>query len=103
MPTWPTQAECRRFYGAPGTNQSLLTLPYEMTHEGKVVKRITINRRCADSAFDAIRCCLIDTNSGSMGRLCDLPALNTGTFSWLDRGSLRQNAISGVFAVELWW
>lgn len=52
--TWPTQAECRRFYGAPGTNQTLLTLPYEMTYDGKVVKRMTINKKCADSAFRAL-------------------------------------------------
>jgi len=54
MPTWPTQAECRRFYGAPGTNQTIMTLPYEMTYDGKVVKRMTINKKCADSAFRAL-------------------------------------------------
>jgi hypothetical protein len=54
MNTWPTQAECRRFYGAPGTNLIQLDLPYEMTYEGKPVKRITINKKCADSAFRAL-------------------------------------------------
>jgi hypothetical protein len=43
MNTWPTQAECRRFYGAPGTNQTILTLPYAMTYDGKPVTRMTIN------------------------------------------------------------
>lgn len=51
---FPTQAECRRFYGAPGTNHTMLDLPYEMTYEGKLVKRITINKKCADSAFAAL-------------------------------------------------
>jgi hypothetical protein len=51
---WPTQAECRRFYGAPGTNQTIMTLPYEMTYDGKIVKRMTINKKCADSAFRAL-------------------------------------------------
>jgi hypothetical protein len=55
---FPTQADCQRFYGAPGTNHMLLTLPYEMTYDdGKkisVVKRITINKKCADSAFRAL-------------------------------------------------
>jgi hypothetical protein len=51
---FPTQAECRRFYGAPGTNHMMLDLPYEMTYDGKPVKRITINKKCADSAFRAL-------------------------------------------------
>lgn len=51
---FPTQAECRRFYGAPGTNHTVLDLPYEMTYEGKPVKRITINKKCADSAYAAL-------------------------------------------------
>lgn len=54
MPTFPTQAECRRFYGAPGTNQMILNLPYDMTYDGKLVKRMTINKKCADSAFRAL-------------------------------------------------
>ena len=54
MITWPTQAECRRFYGAPGTNQTILDLPYDMTYDGKLVKRMTINKKCADSASRAL-------------------------------------------------
>ena len=54
MNTWPTQPECRRFYGAPGTNQTILTLPYAMTYDGKPVTRMTINKKCADSAFRAL-------------------------------------------------
>jgi len=54
MPNWPTQAGCRAFYGAPGTNQTIMTLPYDMTYDGKVVKRMTINKKCADSAFRAL-------------------------------------------------
>lgn len=51
---WPLQSGCRQFYGAPGTNHTMLELPYEMTYDGKPVKRITINRKCADSAFRAL-------------------------------------------------
>lgn len=50
----PLQSECRRFYGAPGTNQTIITLPYAMTYDGKPVTRMTINMKCADSALRAL-------------------------------------------------
>lgn len=52
---WPTQRECRRFYGAPGTNLVRLTLPYFMTYGEKEVRSIMINKRCADSADRAMQ------------------------------------------------
>lgn len=51
---WPTQAQARAFYGAPGTNQVLIDLPYLMTYDGKPVRRMTINKKCADSAVRAL-------------------------------------------------
>lgn len=51
---WPTQAGARKFYGAPGTNQILMALPYPMTYDGKPIKRITINAKCAASAERAL-------------------------------------------------
>lgn len=60
---FPTQAECRRFYGAPGTNHMLMDLPYPMTYEGKPVKRITINKKCADSAFAALSKIAVEYNA----------------------------------------
>lgn len=54
MNVWPTQAGARKFYGAPGTNQVLLQLPYRMTYDGKPVTRMTINAKCAKSAERAL-------------------------------------------------
>lgn len=51
---WPTQTGARAFYGAPGTNQVLLQLPYAMTYDGKAVTRMTINAKCANSAERAL-------------------------------------------------
>lgn len=53
MPQWPTQAQCRSFYGAPGTNQKSLLLPFPMRlawDKGTEIKRFTINAKCHDSA-----------------------------------------------------
>jgi hypothetical protein len=51
---FPVQADCRRFYGTPGANHVKLVPPYDMTYEGKPVKSIAINKKCADSAFRAL-------------------------------------------------
>jgi len=51
---WPTQAGARKFYGAPGTNQVILQLPYRMTYDGKPVTRMMINAKCAKSAERAL-------------------------------------------------
>ena len=51
--TWPYERNCPDYYGAIGTNHTLLTLPYAMKLTWKpseVVKRITINSKCAESA-----------------------------------------------------
>jgi len=50
---WPRQSEAREFYGAPGTNQVKLKLPYKMRLAwdlSKSVSSFTINKRCAASA-----------------------------------------------------
>lgn len=47
--TWPTQAQARTFYGAPGTNLTLLPCPWQLTYLGLPVAGITINKNCADS------------------------------------------------------
>lgn len=66
MPQFPTQANARRFYGAPGTNHVRLIPPYPMIfgvderRDGKFVTTwrnlpsFTINKKCADSAFAAL-------------------------------------------------
>jgi hypothetical protein len=54
MPTrWPRQRECASFYGAPGTGHALIDLPYPMRiawDPHVAIRRITIHRRCSDSA-----------------------------------------------------
>lgn len=50
---WPTQAGVRKFYGEPGANQAMLSLPYSMRlawDKDTVVKRISIHEKCHDSA-----------------------------------------------------
>ncbi len=56
-PVWPRQKDMAAFYGDPGENHVLLTLPYPMRlawAKATVVKRITINAKCADSAARAL-------------------------------------------------
>lgn len=58
---WPRQKDMARFYGTPGTNHVLLDLPYPMRlawDTGTVVKRITINSKCAESAGRALSAAL---------------------------------------------
>jgi len=50
---WPRYRDASSYYGAPGTNQVLMTLPYQMVlawDEDTSVNRFSINKRCADSA-----------------------------------------------------
>lgn len=59
---WPHDdtASLLAFYGAPWADDNLLTrvdVPFSMTYEGKVVRKVRIHRRCADAlttAFDLI-------------------------------------------------
>lgn len=59
-PVWPRQADCMRFYGNVGTNQTSLVLPYPMKIAWdlrKVVTKITLHEKVHDSAkrcFDRI-------------------------------------------------
>lgn len=51
--TWPRQVECSKFYGAPGTGHTLLTLPYPMRlawDQHVPITKITIHSKCAASA-----------------------------------------------------
>jgi len=50
---WPRQRDCASFYGAPGTGQVLMTLPYPMKlawDKHVSITKFTIHRKCADSA-----------------------------------------------------
>lgn len=52
-PVWPRQAECMRFYGNVGTNQTSLILPFPMRIAWdlrKTVTRITLHEKVHDSA-----------------------------------------------------
>ncbi len=54
---WPRQAEMAKFYGEPGNNHVLMDLPYPMRlawSKAQIVKRITINSKCAESATRAL-------------------------------------------------
>jgi hypothetical protein len=54
MEQWPTQAQCRKFYGAPGTGHTMLVLPFPMYlawDHGVEIKRFTIHSKCAASAL----------------------------------------------------
>lgn len=59
-PVWPRQADCMRFYGNVGTNQTSLVLPYPMKIAWdlrKTVTKITLHEKVHDSAkrcFDRI-------------------------------------------------
>lgn len=62
MPTtFPRQADAQEFYGKPGENHTLLTLPYpfRLAWEPKtVVEKITINKKCSASAERALKAAL---------------------------------------------
>lgn len=50
---WPTQAQARKFYGAPGTGHAKLVLPFPMYlawDRNVVLKQFTIHERCVASA-----------------------------------------------------
>lgn len=54
---WPTEAEVPAFYGERGANQTLLDLPYPMRlawDKDQKVERISIHKKCADSARRAL-------------------------------------------------
>ena len=50
---WPMQHEAIAFFGEPGTNQTILTLPYSMRlawDKRKIINRFSIHEACHDSA-----------------------------------------------------
>ena len=52
--TWPTEDKMEEFYGAPGTNQVMLILPFPMVlawERGTEITRFSINKKCHDSAL----------------------------------------------------
>ena len=58
---WPRQPALADFYGRPGENHTRLKLPYPFRlawDVGTVVKEITINERCAESAGRALAAAL---------------------------------------------
>ena len=50
---WPLEANVEKFYGAPGTNHTTISLAYPMRLAwdlNTVVEKMTINEKCAESA-----------------------------------------------------
>ena len=55
---FPREQAAEAFYGAPGTNHTLITLPYPMRvswDPSKTISTMTINERCGPSAVAALR------------------------------------------------
>jgi hypothetical protein len=58
---WPTQAGMTKFYGAPGTNQTMIALPYPMRlawDKKTVVSRMSCNIKCKDATLRALKAAL---------------------------------------------
>lgn len=54
---WPTQANVPSFYGAVGTNQTTIELPYAMAlawDKGTIVRKMTLHKKVAASALKAL-------------------------------------------------
>jgi hypothetical protein len=49
------QSDAERFYGAPGTNHTRITPPYQVYYGDQKVGSILINQKCADSALRAMQ------------------------------------------------
>jgi len=50
--TWPTEAECPKFYGPKGENQTSIVLPYPMVLDWDTkttIKKMTCHEKVADS------------------------------------------------------
>lgn len=47
---WPRQADVPAFYGAVGTQQVMVETPYKIYYDGKVVKRMSLHTKVAESA-----------------------------------------------------
>lgn len=58
--TWPLESQMEKFYGAPGTNQVMLTTPFPFVlawDPATVINRFSINKKVHDSAkrvYDAV-------------------------------------------------
>lgn len=53
MPEWPTQANARKFYGAPGTGHAKLVLPFPMYLAWDLhteLHSFTVHSKCVESA-----------------------------------------------------
>jgi peptidoglycan hydrolase-like protein with peptidoglycan-binding domain len=48
---WPRQRDMLAFYGKPGTNHTQIEPPYPVYYGSKMVKKITLNERCAESGL----------------------------------------------------
>ncbi len=71
-PKWPRQSELEAFYGRPGENHVKLKLPYPMRlawDTSAIVKEITINEACADSAGRALAAALQHYGADEIKRL----------------------------------
>ena len=66
---WPRQAEVPSFYGAVGTNQTLVDVPYKIFYDGKTVKRISLHTKVADSARRVFAAVLAEYGAEEIKRL----------------------------------
>lgn len=56
-PVWPLQRNMNDFYGPKGTNQTAISIPFDMRlawDKGIVLRKMTIHKRAADSAARAL-------------------------------------------------
>lgn len=59
--TFPRQKDMAKFYGEPGKNHTMITLPYPMRlawDTSAIVTKTTINEKCAESAVRALKAAL---------------------------------------------
>ncbi len=57
-PTFPRQADVRKFYGDPGENQTMLASPYTLYLDWEVsqsIERFSIHEKCHDAALRAMK------------------------------------------------
>lgn len=57
-PLFCRQSGAEGFYGAPGTNHIRVTPPYQLFYGDQPVATLTINKKCADSALEAMKAIL---------------------------------------------
>lgn len=69
VPAFCCQRDAGSFYGTPGSNQVKITPPYQVYYGDAPVRSITINRKCADSAVQAMAAILGHYGAGGIREL----------------------------------